>query len=157
MPEAVSSPPSATDRWKAWDSFVEATPETGFMQSSWWADFRTTVGYGHFGAILKDKNGIVGGAVVQRFPYAPQRCFYYIQDDPVRPRDEFVPGEVFRASLENIEARRKAENETVSHLRSEPRWERLPSFVSGFRAIPPLADPYLQARDTPCINLRPSQ
>src|SRR5437867_4619223 len=157
MPEAVSSPPSATDRWKAWDSFLEATPETGFMQSSWWADFRTTVGYGHFGAILKDKNGVIGGAVVQKFPYSSQSCFYYIQDGPVLPRDEFVAGEVFRAILDNIEKQRKTEEQPVSHLRIEPRWERLPSFVSGFRAIPPLADRYLEARDTRCIDLRPSE
>jgi len=157
MSEAVLPSPSATDRSKAWDGFLEAMPETGFMQTSWWADFRTTVGFGHFGAILKDKNGIVGGAVVQKFPYSSQSCFYYIQDGPVLPRDEFVAGEVFRAILENIEARRKAENETVSHLRIEPRWQRLPSFVSGFRAIPPLADHYLEARDTRCIDLRPSE
>jgi len=157
MSEAVSPPPATTDRWKAWDSFLEATPDTGFMQTSWWADFRTTVGFGHFGAILKDKNGIVGGAVVQKFSYSSQNCLYYIQDGPVLPRDEFVAGEVFRAILENIEARRKAENETVSHLRIEPRWQRLPSFVSGFRPIPPLTDIYLEARDTRCIDLRPSE
>ena len=157
MSEAVLPSPSATDRWKAWDSFLEAMPETGFMQTSWWADFRTTVGYDHFGAIIKDKNGIVGGATVQRFPYAPQRCFYYIQDGPVIPGDEATGGEVFKAILEYIERRRKAETETVSHLRIEPRWLRLPGFVSGFRAIPPLADHYLEARDTRCIDLRPSE
>lgn len=65
MSAPVSPSPFAVDRWQAWDDFLEATPETGFMQSSWWADFRVTVGYEHFAAILKDRNLIVGGAMVQ--------------------------------------------------------------------------------------------
>ena len=154
---AVSAPPSATDRWKAWDSFLEATPDTGFMQSSWWVDFRSTVGFQNFGLTFKDGNTIIGGAVVMKFSHASKSCFYYIQDGPVLPRDALVAEEVFRAILEAIEDRRKTEQETVSHLRIEPRWLSLPGFVSGFRAIPPLADPYLEARDTRCIDLRPSE
>jgi hypothetical protein len=34
------------------------------------------------------------------------------------------------------------------HLRIEPRWLHLPGFGSGFRAVPPLADRYLETRDT---------
>ena len=125
-------PPSTEDRWTAWDRFLEATPDAGFMQSSWWADFRATTGYEHFGAILKHRNEIVGGAMVMKFSFAPQECFYYITDGPVLPADESLASEVFEAILESIEER-KNEEETASHLRIEPRWERLPSFISGFR------------------------
>src|SRR5688572_11123284 len=117
-----------TDRWKSWDRFLEATPDTGFMQSSWWAEFRAPVGYEHFGVTLKDQDTIVGGALVAKWSYAPQSCFYYIQDGPVLPCDEASAGEVFEALLKIIDDHRKAEQETVSHLRIEPRWERLPSF-----------------------------
>ena len=148
---------TSTERWKAWDSFLEATPDTGFMQSSWWADFRATVGYEHFLLMFKDPNGIVGGALVMKFSYASQRCFYYITEGPVLPGDESAAGEVFEAILEAIEERRKTEKQTVSHLRIEPRWQRLPAFVRGFRIVPPFRDPYLEPRNTLCIDLRPSE
>ena len=151
-----SPPPSAANRWEMWDTFLEATPETGFMQSSWWADFRTTAGYEHFGAILKDSNAVVGGAMVQKFTYAPQSCFYYVQDGPVLPDDQSIAGQVFSVILGDIENRRQTEDEMVSHLRMEPRWERLPSFISGFRP-PAVADRFVEPRNTLCIDLRPSE
>src|SRR5437660_9592337 len=154
----VSSPPALSDNWKVWNEFVEATPETGFMQSSWWVDFRNTCGFENFGITLKGENGIAGGAVVLKFSYAEDSCFYYIQDGPVLPCDDpLVAEEIFGVILNEIEERRETEPGTVSHLRIEPRWLSLPSFVSGFRPVAPLADPYLEARDTRCINLRPSE
>jgi len=157
LSEPVAPAPPATDRWKAWDDFVEATPDTGFMQTSWWVEFREYCGFENFGITLKDGNDIVGGAVVLKYVYSEDRCFYYIQDGPVLPGDSLVAEEIFRVVLEAIEDRRKTEQEAVSHLRIEPRWLRLPGFLSGFRAIPPLADRYLEARDTRCIDLRPSE
>jgi len=128
------------------------------MQTSWWTDFRATCGYEHFGITLKASNAIVGGAVVQKFSYDDHRCFYYIQDGPVLPQDDEIAGEVFEAIFKAIEDRRLAEQQTVSHLRIEPRWLRLPGFVSGFRTIPPLTtDRFLEVRDTRCIALRPSE
>jgi len=150
-------PPDSTDRWKSWDGFLETKPDTGFMQSSWWADFRTSYGYEHFGIILKDPNGIVGGALVLKFSYAPDRCFYYIPEGPVLPSDESIAGEVFQAILGEIEERRKTEPEVVSHLRIEPRWQRLPGFVSGFRIVPPFTDLFREPRNTLCIDLRPAE
>lgn len=147
----------SADRWQAWDSFLAATPETGFMQSSWWADFRATTGYEHFGVTLKDRNAIVGGAVVLKLSYAPQSCFYYIPEGPVLPGDEAIAAEVFGAILDDIDDRRKAEEQTVSHLRIEPRWQRLPSFVRGFREIAPFADPFMEPRTTVCVDLRPPE
>jgi len=45
------------------------------------------------------------------------------------------PGEVFNAVLESIERRRRAEDATVSHLRIEPRWPRLPSCGAIMQAV----------------------
>lgn len=126
------------------------------MQSSWWADFRATTGYEHFGVILKSRNAIIGGAVVMKLCYAPGRCFYCIPEGPALPADEAVASKVFEAILGDIENRRKTEEETVSHLRIEPRWQRLPGFVSGFRT-PALPDSYMEPRNTLCIDLRPSE
>ena len=150
-------PDPAAARWQAWDNFLAATPTTGFMQTSWWADFRVRAGYDHFAAILKDKTRIFGGAVVMKFSYSSRNCFYYIPDGPVLVDDEELGGEIFEAIFGAIEERRQTESPTVSHLRIEPRWSRLPNFVRGWRATPELTDCFREPRDTLCIDLRPSE
>jgi lipid II:glycine glycyltransferase (peptidoglycan interpeptide bridge formation enzyme) len=127
------------------------------MQSSWWVEFRNYCGFENFGITLRDGKEILGGAVVLKYQYSDDRCFYYIQDGPVLPDDPMAAGEVFQAVFEEIEDRRRTEPQIVSHLRLEPRWLHLPGFVTGCRAIRPLADPYLEARDTRCIDLRPAE
>jgi len=158
--EAMSAPVAPhpdEERWGAWNRFLEATPETGFMQSSWWADFRVGYGFEHFALTLKDGHDLVGGAVVLKYVYAEEHCFYYIQDGPVLPSDPLAAEQVFQATFAAIEAHRKTDPHVVSHLRIEPRWLRLPGFASGFRSIPPRADMYLEVRNTRCIDLRPSE
>ena len=145
---------AAPDRWAAWDRFLEATPATGFMQSSWWADFRTTVGYAHFAAILKGPGGIVGGGMVQRFRHRSGTVFYYLQDGPVAPDDPSAAADVLEATLEAIEERRAAERATVSHLRIEPRWEGRHVPLPGFEPVA-RRDRYVEPRDTLCVDLRP--
>lgn len=149
-------PFSDVERWKTWDDFLATQPSTGFMQSSWWANFRATVGFDYFGVTLKDHDALVGGALVQKLSYAPQQCFYYIQDGPVLPDDASVASQIFEATLKVIEQHRHAEPETVSHLRIEPRWQFLPSFVRGFHT-PTGEDSYMEPRDTLCIDLRPTE
>jgi hypothetical protein len=116
-----------------------------------------TAGYEHFAVILKHRSVIVGGAVVMKFSSTPPNCFYYVPEGPVLPEDESVAGDVFAAILEAIEDRRKTEPQTVSHLRIEPRWQHLPEFVRGFRAIPEFMDKYTEPRNTLCIDLRASE
>jgi lipid II:glycine glycyltransferase (peptidoglycan interpeptide bridge formation enzyme) len=144
------------ERWNAWNSFLEAVPDTGFMQSSWWAMFRSNVGYECFAITLKDSDTIVGGALVGKWSYPPRNCFYYMQDGPVLPDDESAASDVFGAILDNVEQHRKAEEETVSHLRIEPRWRRLPDFVRGFQTLA-FEDTFTEPRNTLCIDLRPSE
>ncbi|HXV39830.1 MAG TPA: peptidoglycan bridge formation glycyltransferase FemA/FemB family protein [Steroidobacteraceae bacterium] len=143
-------------RWSAWDRFVAAAPDTGFMQSSPWAQLRARAGGKHFAVTLKDGDAIVGGALVGKWTYEPGRCFYYVQEGPVLPADEAAAAEVFDAVLERIERHRRAEDATVSHLRIEPRWQRLPDFVRGFRP-PAFFDRFSEPRETLCIDLRASE
>ncbi len=144
------------DAWAFWDGFLERTEETGFMQSSWWTDFHGWCGFENFGVTLKDGSDIVGGAIVQKLANA-NPSFYYIQDGPVLPAEPMAAEEVFNAILGEIEQHRGADPAQISHLRIEPRWVTLPGFVHGFRPIRPLSDPYLETRDTRCIDLRPAE
>lgn len=142
-----------SDRWKAWDNFLERTSQTGFMQSSWWADFRLTAGYEHFATILKSRNEIIGGAVIMKFSYTEDCCFYYIPDGPVIPENKPIREEVFRSILNAIDDRRIKEEQIVSHLRIEPRWKNLPKFAADFLPVIPFSDPYVEPRNTLYINL----
>jgi len=144
------------ERWKGWDDFLEANPETGFMQSSWWALFRAAAGYEYFGVTVKDQDRIVGGALVAKWSYSPQSCFYYMQDGPVLPADESFAGEIFDVIIRDVEKHREAEEQTVSHLRIEPRWQCLPSFVRGFLPLA-VKDPCTEPRHTLYMDLRLSE
>jgi len=75
----------------------------------------------------------------------------------VLPGDEALAGTVFEATLAAIEDHRRAEPLTVSHLRIEPRWQRLPRFASGFRPVRPFSDVFFEPRSTQCIDLRVSE
>ena len=145
------------DLWREWDAFVEPKTDTGFMQSSWWVDFRSTCGFENFGIVLRSGGEIIGGAVALRFLHETGCCFYYIQDGPVLASDPSLAEPVFDAVLAAIEERRKSEQRVVSHVRMEPRWKVLPDFVKGFRAIRPCSDFFLEARDTRCVDLRLSE
>jgi lipid II:glycine glycyltransferase (peptidoglycan interpeptide bridge formation enzyme) len=123
------------------------------MQSSRWANCRSHVGYEHFAVILRNGDAIVGGALVGKCTYDEGHCFYYIQEGPVLPDDESFAAEVFDAVLERIEQHVRADGSIVSHLRIEPRWQRLPAFVHGF-APPRYVDCYREPRRTVCIDLR---
>ena len=84
---------------------------------------------------------------------SPESCFYYIQDGPVLPGDEAAASGAFETILGIVDKHRKAEKQTVSHLRIEPRWQRLPGFVHGFQ-VPTFSDDYMEPRNTLCIDLR---
>ena len=96
------------ERWQAWDRHVQASADSGFMQSSWWARFREPIGFDHFGVTFKHEGAIVGGALVSVWERAPGHCFYYIQDGPLLPRD----GEPFARQV--FEDKTRAEQTLVA-------------------------------------------
>jgi len=153
--QTASSTP-AIDKWKAWDDFVASTPDAGFMQTSSWADFRLALGYEHFGAVVKSRGRILGGAIVQKCWHSPESCFYYIQDGPVLPRDGVNAREIFEVTLQEIDDHRQNEQAAVSHLRIEPRWQALPDFVTGFQGLL-LQDSFVEPRRTLCVDLQPPE
>lgn len=149
-PDVRAAPP----QWEAWDRYVAAAPAAGFMQTSWWAEFRVSAGFDHFAATLRHGGALVGGAVVLRYEYAPGECFYYIPEGPVLGDDPETAEPVFEAILATVDRRRATDPARVSHLRLEPRWERLPPFAHGFRDLPRRGDGFTEPRDTACVDLR---
>ncbi len=141
-------------RARAWDQFIETTqPDIGFMQASWWADFMTTLGWGHFGAVFKEDETILGGARVLTRSFAPGKCFYYIPDGPVLPHDATDAAQLFQALLDFVDAKRVKERQQVSHLRLEPRWHALPDFARSFVQ----AKGWMEPRHTLYVDLRPPE
>lgn len=136
-----------------WDHFLETQPRTGFMQSSWWADFQLSRGRGHFGVVIRDGDEILGGAQVITHVAASGAAYYYVPEGPVLPEDPEDAAQVFETVLDFIDQRRKRERQTVSHLRIEPRWEQLPSFIEGFRHRRGWTEP----RTTLYIDLSPAE
>lgn len=153
QPAQVVAPQS----WQDWDDFVEAHPRTGFMQSSWWAEFRTAAGFEYETVIARDGHTIIGGAMVYEYSPADSCSYYYIPEGPVLPSERTPAREVLSALLKTLDEERRETNKVISHLRIEPRWTALPGFVHGFRPVANFADPFMEPRDTLCVDLREGQ
>jgi lipid II:glycine glycyltransferase (peptidoglycan interpeptide bridge formation enzyme) len=142
--------------WKAWDEFLASRTNAGFKQSSWYTAFRVARGWKHFGTVLRDGETIVGGAMVLKRSFTPEKCYYYIHDGPVllESDSDAEQEQVFRAIMEFIEGKRQNEQQVVSHLCINPRWEHVPSFLRGFQESNLY---YGSPRDTQCIDLNSSE
>jgi peptidoglycan pentaglycine glycine transferase (the first glycine) len=143
-------------KWECWDKFLESRSNSGFRQSSWYASVNSYNGWKNFGTVLKDGETIVGGAVVFRRTFGPDKCYYYMPDGPVLLESDPISDQkqAFDAILEFIERERQDEQRVVSHLCINPRWERVPGFVTGFRESKHY---YGLPRDTQCIDLDSSE
>lgn len=143
-------------QWEAWDKFLESKTNTGFRQSSWYTAFRVVLGGEQFGTVLRDGKTIVGGAVVFRRSFTREKCYYYIPEGPVLLEGDSnaEQEQVFLAIMEFIEGKRQKEQQVVSHLCINPRWEHVPSFVRGFQES---THYYGLPRDTQCIDLTCSE
>jgi peptidoglycan pentaglycine glycine transferase (the first glycine) len=144
-------------KWKAWDDFLESEAKSSFVQSAWYTNFRAAYcGWKHFGTVLKDGETIVGGCVVLAKSFTPEKCYYYIPDGPVllEGDSDAEQEQVFHTVMEFIERKRQNEQQVVSHLCIDPRWERVPSFVRGFQES---SIYYGLPRATQIIDLTPSE
>ena len=119
------------------------------MQSSWWADLFVDRGWGHCGVVFREAGVILGGAQVMIDSFAPGKCYYYIPHGPVLPEDEADAEQLFAAVMAYLDKKRTKEPQVVSHVRLEPPWTQIPSFVRGWRE----AKSWLEPRNTLCIDL----
>jgi lipid II:glycine glycyltransferase (peptidoglycan interpeptide bridge formation enzyme) len=88
--------------------------------------------------------------------FAPDKCYYYIPDGPVFLEEDSLAEQeqVFRAVMAFIERKRQTEQQVVSHLCINPRWEQVPSFVMGFQESSHYNG---SPRDPLCIDLNASE
>lgn len=132
-------------------------PDAGFMQSSWWAEFRAAAGFRNFGVIIRRQGIVTGGGVVHSYSWRPGEGFYYLPEGPVLPADPARGREVFAAVLGAVRHHRHAEPLSISHLRIEPRWQELPPFLEEFDIVPAPEDVFTEPRHTLCVDLRGSE
>ncbi|GEO18678.1 peptidoglycan bridge formation glycyltransferase FemA/FemB family protein [Microvirga aerophila] len=153
---AVKQHPKELDKRATWDTFIETKTDTGFRQSSWYTALKVARGWEHFGTVLRDKDTIVGGAMVLARSFAPDKRYYYIPDGPVFLEEDSLAEQeqVFRAVMAFIERKRQTEQQVVSHLCINPRWQQVPSFIKGFQES---SHYYGSPRDTLCVALNASE
>ncbi len=135
----------------AWDEYLLThRPDIGYKQSSWWARFLATRGWGSFGVFFGEGENVLGGARVLVYSFAPAQCYYYIPDGPVLPEAPADAHAMFAELIVQIDEHRQRESFAVSHLRLEPHWVRRPEFVQGCRE----ASSWKEPRDTLCVDLQ---
>ncbi len=138
----------------AWDGFIRlAGEQSGFMQTSWWADVLAEQDWGHFGAIFRDGSDILGGARILTSVFEPGRCFYYIPDGPILPEDPTAAEALHKAMMLYVDKKRQRQVETVTHLRIEPRWTERPPFLADWHEF----NGWLEPRYTLLVDLRSSE
>ena len=64
------------------DKFLESRSNSRFRRSSWYASFNSSTA-GEFWDSVEGRETIVGGAVVFRRTFGPDKCYYYMPDGPV--------------------------------------------------------------------------
>ena len=144
-----------TPETSLWDRYLGTQrPDIGYKQSAWWAEVLATRGWRQFEVVVGESDeAILGGARVLAKSFAPGKCYYYVPDAPVLPRDPVDAEPVFDATLAFIDEQRRSEPWVVSHVRLEPRWQVKPEFVRGFRESRTWNEP----RQTLCIDLTLSE
>jgi hypothetical protein len=135
MTHPFETPPAVRDSWGAWDRFLVGHRDTGFRQSSWWAASHRAAGGDAF-AVMAKRDGIIhGGGVVLRERWSPTAAYYRVGDGPVLPDDPGLAETVIRTLLTSVQRRRALEPFVISHLRLEPRWPELPTYLRDLRPV----------------------
>src|SRR5690242_12367286 len=157
MAEDQQTAAPAADRWAAWDRFVAATPGSGFMQTSWWAEFRAMAGYRNFGAMIRQRGVVLGGGVVHVLSWDDAHGFYYLPDGPVLPADEDLAADVTQGLMATVRQRMRQEVFHVTHLRIEPRTSLLAQSLAALDPVPAPDDGWSEPRHTLLVDLGHSE
>lgn len=119
-----------------WEELVITNPNSGFMQSSYWARFKRSMGFTvlHMGLFMDNK--LVGGSVFYAAPNCKGAGFLAAPDGPVLPWDNCrLATQGLELLREHVEA--IAEELGIMALRIAPRLSKpKPDLLQGFAAAP---------------------
>lgn len=145
-----------------WEKLAASTPESGFMQTFLWADFRRQMGWKTFKIGMFQKEELIGGAVVMKFNL-DQTSFLYIPEGPVLNYGDPKTAQNFKLLIKEIDKLVTKEEEfKTTHLRVEPRLTYLPAFFQHFQKAPTDMEPkqtlmidLTQPEDKILANMKP--
>lgn len=120
-----------------WEALVKANSASGFMQSFFWADLKRRTGWETFKIGVFEDKKLVGGAVILKFHFSKTKNFLYIPEGPVLPYESPKAGDYFHGLMSEVDViANLKEEERSTHIRIDPRLDRVPEFFNKFEKAP---------------------
>ncbi len=117
-----------------WEKLVKNNPCSGYMQSFWWAEFQNLIGWETYKIGIFDKDKLLGGAIIAKYPQYKNKSILYIPEGPVLPYDKPVAEKMFHLLISEIDKIADFEGKKpTAYLSIEPKLQTLPSFFSRFQ------------------------
>ncbi len=119
-----------------WEKLVAETPESGFMQTFFWADFKRQTGWETFKIGIFEDKKLIGGAIIMKY-YFGNTSFLYIPEGPVINYADDQSKNIFKAFIREIDKLVTFWGKhPTTHLRIEPRLDKLPAYFKDFVKAP---------------------
>ena len=120
-----------------WERLVKANPASGYMQSFFWAEFRSMLGWEIYKIGILESNILVGGAIIAKYCHHSYGNFLSISEGPVLPYDTPQAQSLFNKLLQEIDSIVDLTGTyRTSHISIEPKLETAPPFFSRFVKAP---------------------
>ena len=137
-----------------WEYLVKNNTASGFMQSFFWAEFRTMLGWETYKIGIEESNKLTGGAIVAKYSHYPYGNFLSIAEGPVISYDDPLAERMFHRFIQEVDTIADLSGEyRSSHLSIEPKLHAVPSYFSRFVKSPTDQQPFR----TLLIDLTPSE
>lgn len=118
---------------KEWENLTKNNPDTGFMQSFYWAEFKNLIGWETYKIGVFDKGKLLGGAIIGKYSHYKYYNFLYIPEGPVIPYEAPAGEKMFQLLISEIDKIADFDgNKRTSHLSIEPKIGKVPKYFSRF-------------------------
>lgn len=118
----------------AWDAHVAASPQSGFMQSWAWSDFKRREGYAVLRLGLFEAGVLVGGALAYHYRSEDSGGLIAVPDGPVLDWTDRQSPARLRLLVDALKGWSEARGAVA--LRVEPRLERCADALSAWKRAP---------------------
>ena len=121
-------------RKNEWEALVAQNPASGYMQSFFWTEFITALGWKTYKIGIFDKGKLIGGAIVGKYDHFKDRNFLVIPDGPVLPYSSKRSLIMFEKLVSEIDSIADLTGKKLSsHLHIEPRLQNVPTYFKRFK------------------------